>query len=230
MVRRYVHGGGEEDPCVILDNLAPIIASNPRLPRIIHQQWKTEVLPPEYARWRDGIYAAFPEHEYVLWTDSMMEELIYGDYPDFLDVYSSLPHPIMRVDAARYFILHKHGGLYVDMDYEVLANFWDRLPDDVPAIIQSFSHHLERTQNSLMSSPPKHELWPIAWDVIVRRTLTGSRDPIYVTGPRMLDEAIRIYHHRHHHHHHIATSSSYPPPRPPPRIGSGSSPARTGNA
>ncbi|KAL3802308.1 hypothetical protein ACHAW5_000030 [Stephanodiscus triporus] len=119
--------------------------------------------------------------------------MIARHYPDFLDVYSSLPHRIMRADAARYFVLHRHGGLYLDMDYEVLVNFWDRLPDDVPALVQSYSRYLERTQNSLMSSPPGHPLWPIAWDLIAERAKSGSTDPIYVTGPRMMDEAIRIY-------------------------------------
>jgi mannosyltransferase OCH1-like enzyme len=180
------------DPCVVLDRIAPI-APNHRLPRIIHQQWKTEVVPPKYMRWRDRTRVALPNHEYMLWTDTMMEDLIANHYPNFLDTYRSLSHHIMRVDAARYFILHKYGGLYLDMDYEALVDFWDRLPDNGPAIIQSYSHYLEGTQNSLMSSPPGHALWPIAWDVIDERLRSGSRDPIYVTGPKMMDEAIRIY-------------------------------------
>jgi hypothetical protein len=184
--------GSRPDPCLSLEIAYPV-APNTRLPRIIHQQWKTEVVPPDYSRWQSRTKAAFANHEYVLWTDESARDMIAKHYPDFLDVYSSLSHHIMRVDAARYFILHRYGGLYLDMDYEVLVNFWDRLPDDVPALIQSYSRYLERTQNSLMSSPPGHALWPIAWDLIARRAESGSTDPIYVTGPRMMDEAIRIY-------------------------------------
>lgn len=180
------------DPCVMLERFSPI-APNPRLPRIIHQQWKTDVVPRKYVLWQSRARAMFPDHDYQLWTDEMVEDLIANDYPEFLDSFQRLPHHIMRVDAARYFILHKYGGLYMDMDYEVLVDFWNRLPDDIPAIIQSFSHYLEQTQNSFMSSPSGHAIWPITWDLITQRLRSGSRDPIYVTGPKMVDEAIRIY-------------------------------------
>ena len=76
----------------------------------------------------------------------------------------------------------------------VLVDFWDRLPDDRPAIIQSFSHYLETTQNSLMSSPVRHPFWSYCWRVMRVRASYGSRDPIYVTGPQMIDQAILEYH------------------------------------
>ena len=41
-------------------------------------------------------------------------------------------HSIQRADASRYFILHKYGGLYADLDYEPLMNFWDHLPQRSP--------------------------------------------------------------------------------------------------
>jgi mannosyltransferase OCH1-like enzyme len=147
----------------MLEHFSPV-APNPRLPQIIHQQWKTDVVPHKYLQWQSRVRAMFPNHDYVLWTDNKLEDFVANYYPDFLDSFRCLPHHIMRVDTAMYFILHKYGRLYMDMDYKVLVDFWDRLPDDAPAIIQSFSHYLEQTQNSFMSSPPGHALWPITWD------------------------------------------------------------------
>jgi mannosyltransferase OCH1-like enzyme len=37
-------------------------------------------------------------------------------YPWFLPTYLSYPYAIQRVDAVRYFILHLHGGIYIDLD------------------------------------------------------------------------------------------------------------------
>ena len=39
-----------------------------------------------------------------------------NEYPWFLSTYISYPYDIQRVDAIRYFILHKYGGVYVDLD------------------------------------------------------------------------------------------------------------------
>ena len=37
-------------------------------------------------------------------------------YPWFLPTYLSYPYAIQRVDAIRYFILHREGGVYIDLD------------------------------------------------------------------------------------------------------------------
>lgn len=37
-------------------------------------------------------------------------------YPWFLPTYLSYPYNIQRVDVLRYFILHKLGGVYIDLD------------------------------------------------------------------------------------------------------------------
>ena len=51
--------------------------------------------------------------------------------------YDGYTHPIQRADAARYFILFVHGGLYADLDYEPLINFWFALPATKPGFIES---------------------------------------------------------------------------------------------
>lgn len=37
-------------------------------------------------------------------------------YPWFLPTYLAYPYSIQRVDVLRYFILHKMGGIYIDLD------------------------------------------------------------------------------------------------------------------
>merc|ERR1719410_1991268 len=51
-----------------------------------------------------------------LWSEDMIESLIVHKYKELLTLYHSYSHFIMRVDLAKYIILHHYGGFYVDMD------------------------------------------------------------------------------------------------------------------
>lgn len=91
-------------------------ATSSRIPRIIHQSYKTSSLPTVWAdtpsRWKK----ANPDFEYMFWSDEDNRNLIATDYPWFLETYDSYPFPIQRADSARYFAVLKHGGIYADLD------------------------------------------------------------------------------------------------------------------
>jgi len=163
---------------------------NPNLPRVVHQQWpNASSIPAHFKSWQKSVQKAFPNHTYVLWNDQDARNLIARKHRWFLPTYDAFPSNIMRVDAARTFVLYEHGGLYLDMDYEPLEDFWDRLPDDAPAFVQSYWEGFEERQNSLMSSPAQHPFWPVTWEVMTQRAPESS-NPIYVTGPAMIDAAV----------------------------------------
>jgi len=88
--------------------------------RIIHQTWKTEDLPAEYAQFAETVKRNNPDFEYRLWTDHDNRRLIEERYPWFLSAYDAYAHGIERVDAVRYFILYTFGGVYIDLDMECL--------------------------------------------------------------------------------------------------------------
>mgnify|MGYP002723108895 FL=1 len=87
-----------------------------RIPRIIHQTWKTEELPPQWAEVREGCARLMPDYEYMLWTDAISRQFIEKEYPWFLPTFDAYPYNIQRADAIRYFVLHKYGGVYMDLD------------------------------------------------------------------------------------------------------------------
>jgi len=181
-----------QDPCLVLEQHTPRI-KNSRLPKIIHQQWpRGKPFPKHSSRWFQKWNELFPDVEHRLWSDEEMRELIAKDFPFFLKTYDGYPHAIMRVDAARTFILYKYGGVYVDMDYEPLTNFWDRLPDDRPSLVQSYWSH-EPVQNSLMTSPPNHAFWNLTWQIMTDRDKEKTLKPIeltlYLTGPMVVETA-----------------------------------------
>src|SRR5690348_15650039 len=90
------------------------------LPPIIHQTWKDRRIPAAWQPFQRSWREHHPDWRYRFWTDHDLRELVRRDYPWFLPIYDGYPKHIERVDAARYFLLHRHGGLYVDLDFECL--------------------------------------------------------------------------------------------------------------
>lgn len=160
---------------------------------------------------RQNVMRVFPESEgfnHVLWNDESAARMIAESYPEWYDMYESIPRAISKADVARCFILHKYGGLYLDADYEPLENFWTRLPDDGPALVESpwtrWPYAGERHQNSLMSSPPGDEFWNVTFslvDAAMKKIKdarfvgagTANRDVLGIAGPKMIDAAIDSY-------------------------------------
>ena len=54
-------------------------------------------------------------YQYKLWDEKECDQLIF-EYPQYLDMYLSARYKIMKLDIIRLLILHKHGGIYVDLD------------------------------------------------------------------------------------------------------------------
>ncbi|KAA1466339.1 hypothetical protein DENSPDRAFT_862403 [Dentipellis sp. KUC8613] len=109
-----------------------------RIPKIIHQTWKTETLPSKWKGISEECRAMMPDYEYMLWTDASSREFIAEQYPWFLDTFDSYTYPIQRADAIRYFVLHHYGGVYMDLDIgclrplDLLLNYPVILPRTIP--------------------------------------------------------------------------------------------------
>jgi UDP:flavonoid glycosyltransferase YjiC (YdhE family) len=96
------------------ENLEP--TTNQAIPHIIHHTWKDRQIPDHFRTWYDSWRNYHPEWQFRLWTDDDCRDLVADHYAWFLPVYDAYTDPIKRVDAARYFIFHHYGGVYVDLD------------------------------------------------------------------------------------------------------------------
>ncbi len=196
----WLHAPSSKGACGVAADMlrASRASTGPPLPKIIHQQWKTAVVPTEFRAWSDAFSWLFPSHERVLWTDESMRALIETKYSWFLQTYDEYPKGIQRADAFRCFVLYEFGGLYADLDYDPRADFWDYLPRDVPSFVESPYTYSEGVQNSLMSSPKGHPFWNVTFELLMERAKepkrhVGGGDVLYTTGPVMLDGAIARY-------------------------------------
>lgn len=154
-----------------------------------HQSWKEQ----------------FPESEYkhLMWDDTAIDNLVRQYYYRYFSFYNNLPLHIMKIDFARFCILHKYGGIYADMDMYCYKNFYSDLVRDYYLVGSLCAE--EVVQNSLMVSTPKNNFMQYCMNKIstnnkihTKKVIKGSYDfePQYVletTGPRYLGIIFKQY-------------------------------------
>lgn len=131
------------------------------IPRIIHQSWKTRIIPENVYRrhWVDSWLETHPDWEYRFWTDDDNLALVEHDYPEFLGFYLRLEEGIKRADFARFLYLHRHGGIYVDLDSISLRNHGPLL-EGADIVLGTLPHNpYYQIPNAFMASVPGHEFW-----------------------------------------------------------------------
>ncbi len=158
--------------------------SEPRIPKIIHQIWIGSPLPKKYRNWQKSWKKHHPDWEYKLWTDKDIEEfgLVNKHW------YDKTPNYGQKADIARYEILYRLGGVYVDMDFECLQ------PLDVFHYALDFYIGIAQREkfslfNGLIGSVPGH---PVLKESIEAMNLDVKNHPhprlniSYTTGTRYL--------------------------------------------
>ncbi len=173
-----------------------------RIPLVLHQTWKDENLPEDLRLWQSTWLEHHPGWGYHLWTDTDLRRFIQLNYAWFLPIYDNYPAPIMRVDAARYFIMHHFGGVYVDLDFECLRAIDPLLEGKTLLLgLEPESHlgqqvarqsGLERiVGNAFIASQAGHPFWEHVF-----RQLVGSHrlpDPLDASGPFCLTRAVESF-------------------------------------
>ena len=104
-----------------------------KIPKIIHH-----IAPKDTDRWHslwERCYlswsSVFTDFEHKLWNDEDdIDNLVKEFYPNQWEFYSTLPVHIMKIDFARFCVLHQYGGIYADMDVFCYKNFYENLTED----------------------------------------------------------------------------------------------------
>lgn len=141
--------------------------------KIIHQVWFGTIPNKREAAktykklkvYRDSWINKNPKWFYVSWNLEKCEKLVKHFYPQHLEMYKKYPYIIQKCDAVRYFILHRYGGLYADMDY-FCNKPWDEVikkyPHDIYIVEtpNNTGNDKVHVSNSLMYSAVKnHSYW-----------------------------------------------------------------------
>lgn len=168
------------------------------MPRIIHQTWKSNVLPEKWrVAWRQ-CREGMPDYTFKLWTDDMSREFMAKHYPDELEMFDGYPYPIQRADSIRYFLLHHFGGVYMDLDIgcrrridPLLTGEWDvLLPITAPVGVS----------NDLLVSTTGSAFFKQTIDNLKKfnhNYVMPYATVMFSTGPMFLSAQRAVYSHKH---------------------------------
>jgi hypothetical protein len=161
------------------------------IPKIIHQTYKTWDLIDDLGKgWEkspEQWKALHPNWEYRFWDDAQLRHFIETEYPLYLHTFDSYHHQIQRVDFARYFILHKFGGVYSDLDIVPTKSLDDLLDTNYH---QGFLWSTPNggVTNALMAFTPGHKFleqlhYQLTWSNFPLFPLQQQFHIIFSTGP-----------------------------------------------
>jgi len=132
------------------------------IPKIIHQ-----IFPKDENNWHpiwkrcfSSWEKNFPRNEYnhVYWNDDDdLSNFVKDYYPMYFCFFENLPSKIMKIDLAKYFILHQYGGIYVDMDIFCYKNFYHNLTENFH-VVENLNDE-EKVSNCLMASEEKNQFF-----------------------------------------------------------------------
>lgn len=127
------------------------------IPRLLHFVWVGGPMPARLRRFVQSWATVHPDWDVRMWGDDDLGWL--QNFPLFnaADVIAGRYAGQLMSDIARIEILHRHGGVYVDCDFEAL-----RPIDDLCATTDAWMAWEVNgvwANNAIMASPAGHPLW-----------------------------------------------------------------------
>ena len=154
---------------------------NKQIPKLLHLIWIGNNPPPENIKsWTIDFASAYPDWTVKVWNDNDIEELnlVNKKY------YDDIPELCGKADIARYEILYRYGGMYIDADSIWLGN---PLNYNLFKGLLNMSYEKESLiMNTWFSCIKNHPFFHFVIDAIKYRDLTLS--PWLCTGPTLITE------------------------------------------
>jgi mannosyltransferase OCH1-like enzyme len=152
------------------------------IPHVFHQIWLgPDPFPRDYEGYQRSWTRRHPGWELRLWT----EENLPADL-ERKEVYDRLRRPAERSDLLRFELLDRHGGVYLDADFECLRS--------IEALLEGVTFFCAyndpgRVNNAIIGAIPGHPLLRRAIRELRPRTTYGPVDK-EGTGPLFLNRLI----------------------------------------
>lgn len=164
------------------------VVENPVIPRKLHMIWVGPDPPPPFVgeyfhRWK----TLMPDWEMRMWTNDDIHSTEFSeDYQRLIDSAKQGAH---KADIMRYYILWKHGGIYMDADTEPHRSLEPLLATKKRLLL---CHDLKLTWSYIaigfMGAEPGHPLMENICQKIYNIDIISSTNICMETGPRLLGE------------------------------------------
>jgi mannosyltransferase OCH1-like enzyme len=154
------------------------------IPRVFHQIWLgSKPLPDKFKRWADGWLKLNPGWTMQWWTDKQMPEMVNRAQFDSAEKMAA------KSDILRYEILARHGGVYIDSDFEPLRSI-----EPILAGVTTFQADEldDRPCNAILGCVPGDPFYSAVVHALPDSILRGG-DIVATTGPGLLKRLIAEY-------------------------------------
>ena len=161
-----------------------------KIPKIFHRIWiGGNPMPQEFEDYGRTWEDLHPDWEMKTWTDENMPELINQEIYDVSEI-------VLKSDLARFEMLYKFGGVYIDTDFECYKNI-EPLINDLEVF--SAGEREGVIGNAIMGSTPKNPLFKRLINEAPRSILANAdygpnikTGPVFMTRTLSLDE-IKVF-------------------------------------
>ncbi len=160
---------------------------------MIHAIWHNPVIPDEFDPFLKSWVTHNPETEVKIWSFKKGRELIEAHYPFLLSTFDSSAANVQKANILRYVVLHRFGGIYLDLDMLCLKPLTQFFKDEL-----FFARHSGNTIcNAICGSKAEHPFWELVFSSLLETPteLQGpSRFPvIQSTGSPLIQNLIESY-------------------------------------
>jgi len=94
-------------------------------PLNVFQTWKTTELISQHHELVMKMRGLNPNVKNLFYTDQNIEQFVIAFYPTYFEIFRNFKYPIQRIDFFRYLVVYKYGGLYLDLDMDIVKSFDD---------------------------------------------------------------------------------------------------------
>jgi len=168
-----------------------------KIPKNIMQTWKTKDVPEHWATSPKGIAKHMSSWKYTLMTDEDNRNFIEKHFPDFLPYYDNFEYGIQRADAIRYAWLYVNGGLYLDLDIQVIKPLDELFVEDKEIYVVKSGNFAGYYTNAMMASKPGSKIMLACIEAMKKGYATWNVGKhlkvMYSTGPLMLSKVIKKF-------------------------------------
>lgn len=165
------------------------------IPKIIYQTWKTVDLPPNVITVRERMIAKNPEYTFHLYDDDAIDTFIRVNFNGRIySAFSTLKLGAAKADFWRYCVLYKTGGIYLDIDSEILLSLNNLIDfeNDTCIIIREGNPGV--FNNWIMIFEKEHPILERVIELCCRNieicSKTEYTNVCYLTGPRPYTTAV----------------------------------------
>ncbi len=173
------------------------------IPKKIHRVWipfddSNPYMPARYNESDAILKSLHPDWQFIEWDENQVLNFIDQEYPEMLALYLSYDVPVKRHDFARYLILNKFGGVFIQHSFVFQKNIEPLLGSNqlVLSTKMNIPERKDELANNFIASVPNHPFWKFLFGKLVKSA--NIENVMNATGPFIFTKAFKEYQAKNH--------------------------------